>query len=192
MSKREVVTTFAGESVLTLPTVSRKQIKQAVERFQWEALRGRVERQLRGEVDLLSLYFDSFGKDGYKPLQAIEIKGDDRVCIPAHPPSDIRFRLGLAAENILHFAVAIDPQVWELRPEGTRFVIEIKQGKAERPIFEKVIDPKNQIKDRRWVDATVALDIVGNTELRFRTETVGTNTEYGWALWAHPYIERAG
>jgi anaerobic magnesium-protoporphyrin IX monomethyl ester cyclase len=192
VSKREVVTTFAGESMLTLPSVSQKQIKQAAERFQWEALRGRVERQSKGEIDLLLLYLDSFGQAEHKPLQAIEIRGDDRICIPAHPPSNVRFRLGLAAEDILHFAIALDPQVWELRPEGTRFVIEIKAGKAERRIYEKVIDPKNQPNDRRWIEESIKLDAMGQAELRFRTETAGSNTEYGWAVWAQPYIQRAG
>jgi len=192
VSSREVVTTFAGESVLKLPTVSRKQIKHAAELFQWEALRGRAERQTKGEIDLVLLYLKKFGNKHHKPLQSIEIADDDRICIPAHPPSEIGFQLGLAAEDILHFAIALDPQVWDLRPEGTRFVIEVKRGKTVRSVFEKVIDPKSEPGDRRWHDHSVKLEIAGQAELRFRTETMGSNAEYGWAVWAQPYITRAG
>jgi len=192
ISKREVITTFAGESVLKLPTVSQRQIMQSAELFRWEALRGRVERQAKGEVDLLLSYLDQIGNKRYKPLQSTEIGRDDRICIPAHPPSEIRFRLALVAEDILRFAIALDPQVWDLRPEGTRFVIEVKRGKKVEEIFEKILDPKNNPDDRRWHEVLIKLEIAGQAELRFRTETMGSNMEYGWAVWAHPYITRAG
>ena len=189
ISNRKVATTFIGDSVLRLPTVSRTQIKQAVQRFNWESLRGRVEHQTKGEIDLCLWYLDEMDLEHYKPLQAIEINGDERIGIPAQPPSELHVEYSATPGDKLHFAVALDPQVWDLRPEATRFLIDLKQGKQIQRLFERIVDPRHDENDRRWIDESIQLDREGKCELRFRTETVGANPEYGWAYWGHPFLE---
>jgi radical SAM superfamily enzyme YgiQ (UPF0313 family) len=191
VTDKNVVTTFAGDSILKLPTVSHRQIKEAVHRFNWEALRGRVERQTKGDIDLCMWYLDEINPKTHRPLQAIEIDGDDRIGIPAHPPSELRFDFSAASGDRLGFAIALDPQVWDLVQGGVRFLVEMKQGKRSALLYEKVIDPRKNSNHRDWIDETVLHPEEGKCQLRFRTEMVGENPEYGWAYWGHPYIERA-
>jgi anaerobic magnesium-protoporphyrin IX monomethyl ester cyclase len=190
ITSRQVVTTFVGDSVLKLPTVSRKQIKDAVQCFNWEALRGRVERQTKGDIDLCLWYLDKMDLKTHRPLQAIEINEDERIGIPAQPPSELRVKYPAALGDSLHFAIALDPQVWDMRPEPTRFLIELRQGKQIQRLFDRTIDPRHEENDRRWIDESIQLDQTGECEIRLRTETVGANPDYGWAYWGHPYIER--
>ncbi len=191
ITKKNVVSTFAGDSVLNLPTVSQREIKKAVERFAWEALRGRVERQSLGDVDLLSLYLDLPRDQSLKPLQAAEINRDNRIGIPAHLPSEIRFQVTVQMGDVLHVGLALDPQVWDLRTEATGFQIQERANGQMETLLDEVIDPGSIADHRCWVDRSIPLTNEGKMELIFRTESTGSNNDYGWALWGHPYIERA-
>jgi hypothetical protein len=191
ITKKNIASTFTGDSILKLPTVTQREIKIAAERFVWEALRGRVERQRKGAIDLLPLYLNMPRDPSRKPLQPLEIDMDNRTAIPAHLPSEIRFRINVLMEDVLHVGLALDPQVWELRLEPTRFRI-LKGGNGQmETLWDEVIDPGKIAEHRGWIDRSIKLTADGEIELTFRTESVGSNTDYGWALWGHPYIERA-
>jgi hypothetical protein len=71
------------------------------------------------------------------------INGDSRVTLFEHPPSKITYKLTVPENSYLTFGIALNPEVWSAdKGDGVIFEILVKDGKEERKLFSKYIDPK--------------------------------------------------
>ncbi len=125
-------------------------------------------------------------KEGVTPL-IFNINGDSRVTLFEHPPSEITYKLTVPENSSLIFGIALNPEIWSTdKGDGVIFEILVKDGKEERKLFSKYIDPKNKIEDRKWHDERIDLSEYKGKEvlLTFITSPgPSNNTNYDWAGW---------
>ncbi|MCC6847854.1 MAG: sulfatase [Deltaproteobacteria bacterium] len=96
--------------------------------------------------------------------------------------------LALPKNARLELATGILEPGWRQGP--VRFVVEACEGQACAPLYETLMDPARE-SDRRWRDASVALDsYAGETvSLRFRSElSSAAAEEFSLPVWANPTI----
>jgi 4-amino-4-deoxy-L-arabinose transferase-like glycosyltransferase len=120
------------------------------------------------------------------------INGDSRVTLFEHPPSKITYKLTVPENSSLTFGIALNPEVWSAgKGDGVIFEILAKDGKGERRLFSKYIDPKNRIEDRKWHDEVVDLSRYGGKEVSLSFVTTpgfNHNGDFDWAGWSYPKI----
>ena len=89
---------------------------------------------------------------------------------------------------LLNFGIAIDPQAWNTKAcDGVNFEILINEGKTEKVLFSRYINPKVSEDERRWIDNSIDLSDYGGREviLSLRTSAGPKNdNSYDWAGWS--------
>jgi 4-amino-4-deoxy-L-arabinose transferase-like glycosyltransferase len=120
------------------------------------------------------------------------INNDSRTVLFQHPPSKITYKLTVPDNSSLSFGIALNPEVWSAgKGDGVIFEILAKDGKEERKLFSKYIDPKNKIEDRKWHDEVVDLSRYGGKEVSLSFVTTpgfNHNGDFDWAGWSYPKI----
>jgi len=122
---------------------------------------------------------------------------DNRSVLFEHPNSEVMFKGIPITENVeLNFGVGINPDAWDQTGDGVLFEIRIVDEKSQSVLqFSKYIDPKSNVKDRKWFDEKLSLSKFVGQEVSFvfRT-TVGAkgNADYDWGGWSEPQIISAG
>jgi hypothetical protein len=90
------------------------------------------------------------------------IDGRDRAVLFHHPPSELRIPLRPeAGRHVLAFSLALDPKAWKPwrgeKGDGVRYGVAVEADGTRVPLYSRWIDPKNDARDRRWVDGSVDL-----------------------------------
>jgi len=125
-------------------------------------------------------------------FEVFNIYEDSRVTLFEHPPSKITYKLTVPYNASLSFGIALNPEVWNAdKGDGVIFEILAKDGKEERKLFSKYIDPKNKIEDRKWHDEVVGLSKYGGKEISLSFVTTpgfNNNNDFDWAGWGDPKL----
>lgn len=184
---------FENHQLLNLPTFSREAISAASERFWGIGNRIRAAKERKGMLDFL-VDFDHAtitADKGYVKFTDITVKGDTRLCLFAHPESQISYPIDLPKHAGLAFGITLSPQAWDpSKGQGVVFKIIFENAKGKHILFSRYLDPKNNPEDRSWHDIDIAFtkEMSGKGILHFITTTLGQPAFYAWANWSRPYI----
>lgn len=112
----------------------------------------------------------------------------------AHPPTTVRYRVGLPKKSSLAFSLCMHPASWQHREgEGVRFEVVVHHNDNDQePIFARYIDPKHEVDDRRWHDCRVDLSAFGDRTVDLILSTApGPKGDHSYctAGWGEPRIE---
>ncbi|MBN2468674.1 MAG: cobalamin-dependent protein [Deltaproteobacteria bacterium] len=187
---------FFGESILNLPTLTKEQILEYVNKLKAEAVRIKLEKEQSGEFDFLVRFPEArltTEHEAYVRITSEIIDGEERSVIFAHPESRISYTLSLPENARLCFGIGMSPPVWSKeKGSGVDFEITMNENGRERLLFSRYIDPKNNPDDRKWHDITVDLPEHSShpTQLNFITTTKGRDKQFCWAVWSQPFLDR--
>jgi len=127
--------------------------------------------------------------------ETLTIDYEPRDIIFQHPTSRLIYSLDLPQQSSLAFGFGISPDVWSPeKGDGVEYNIYVR--KQDEPyklywVFQKYIDPKNNLEERRWFDERLDLSrFSGQTvEIIFETRSgpVG-DTNYDWGGWSTPVL----
>ena len=122
-------------------------------------------------------------------IRSIEILGDRREALFAHPESEVVYEEVMVGGNArLKFSIGIDELAWDKPGDGVLFEIEtLDEENNRRSVYARYIDPKSDIKDRRWIDQEVDCSSLAGKELTFIFRTSAGpdgNAYFDWAAWA--------
>lgn len=122
----------------------------------------------------------------YVARAVVDIEGDRRDALFAHPPSVIELKADVPENGSLQFAVAMDPSTYDKPGEGVLFRIRCN-GET---LYEMPLNPKEIEGDRGWRAASIDLsEHAGRRTLVFETEPhPGPSNEYCAACWAEPRL----
>ena len=194
ISDRDGTSLFDGHSVLNLPTLTRPQIFDYVDKLNSSAARIKLEKEQKGDFDFLVKFPEAMvttEEDTYVKTTVEIINGEERPVIFAHPESKISYTLELTEKGRLFFGIGLSPHAWSgEKGLGVDFEITLGENGSESVIFSRYIDPKNNSEDRKWHDVEIELPH-GQREskqLHFVTTTKGRDKQYCWAVWSHPYL----
>lgn len=147
------------------------------------------------EVDLISQLGTAAKSPADRDFSVVDldIGGDSRRAINAHPPSRITWRVIVPRNAWLRTAVAIKPDAWTQEGDGVLFFIGVSDGRAYDELFKQHLNPVAVPGDRRWIPVTLDLsayaeqevDIIFNT----RTSLPGADDPRNdWAVWGDPVV----
>ena len=129
----------------------------------------------------------------WKEEISLTIGNERRWVLSQHPNSDIVFgNVFVGKGAMLEFGAGIDELAWDRPGDGVMFQISVlDQNSIRTTVFSQWIDPKNNQRDRRWLDNTIDLGGFAGQEIaiRFRTTAgpAGDNRS-DWAVWSRPQI----
>ena len=119
------------------------------------------------------------------------IAGQGRDVLFAHPPTK-RLQWVIVvprSKTILVFSPAIDPAVWDTRcGDGVEFTVELlDESGSIRTLYDRYIDPKHNLTERRWLDERLNLSRYRGKQVTLLFSTSGGprgDTACDWAGWA--------
>jgi hypothetical protein len=89
----------------------------------------------------------------------------------------------------------MSPEVWSPnKGDGVEFNIYIRtkiEPNVLYRVYNRYIDPKNNLDDRRWFDETVDLSRYGGQSVEIILETLpgpNQNNNYDWSAWSNPVL----
>jgi len=135
--------------------------------------------------------------EGEPTLQRLNIDGDRREVVRAHPPDEIRFRLSPGPRTCLLFGAALDPEVWARdRGDGVRFTVTVEPESdgVDGPLFDRWLNPRQVEADRGWCDGEVDLSAWAGemVTVTLRTDAGPEGDEaFDWAVWSDPRLVSA-
>jgi len=184
--------TYFEKSVLEIGTVSRERLEQAFWEFREVTLRLKAEKEARGSVDLLVELpaAEMTEQEASEParLHLAKIDGDERLCLFAHPRSNIAWKMTVPDCARLRAAIALDPLCLSWGGRGAWFEVRVGQD----IVFRQYVDPKINPNEHRWQEIAVDLSPYAGREVKLTLATLphasGDLTGL-WALWAKPRIE---
>lgn len=111
----------------------------------------------------------------------LNIDGDLKDVLFAHPPCKITFTKQIPANAELFFSIALSPATYDKTGEGVLFSIQCDGQK----IFERHLHPKINHEDRGWKNETVSLkNLGGKKTFTFETKAYpNENIDYCSAAW---------
>ena len=85
--------------------------------------------------------------------------------------------------------MALDPQVWDRPGDGVDFEVEVRSGERVEKVFSAYVDPKKDLAQRRWTEASVDLSPYGGQVVELTLSTLPhASPDHDWAGWAQPVI----
>ncbi|HML03702.1 MAG TPA: glycosyltransferase family 39 protein [Candidatus Bathyarchaeia archaeon] len=100
--------------------------------------------------------------------------------------------VNIPQNSTLKFSIAIDPSVWETsNEEGVQFEIFIIDNQSSNLIFSKLINPRENIEDRNWLNYEINLNQYAgqNVTICFADNSgPNGNAYHDWAYWGNPVI----
>jgi 4-amino-4-deoxy-L-arabinose transferase-like glycosyltransferase len=140
-----------------------------------------------------SVIEDSIPNSTTKSAQ--KINNDERSIIFQHPTSRIQFSISLSSKSNLYFGIGMNPDVWSSeKGDGMEFNIFVQKNEDQNTlyhVFNKYIDPKNNLSDRKWFDYNIILDEFGDQEVKIIFETnpgPSNDANYDWGGWSTPVL----
>jgi hypothetical protein len=154
---------------------------------------GRVQEIIRQNEGRLAK-----GRDNLIEVRTFTISGETKAVLYEHPIYErLPFRTTVTpASREFSFSVAMQPAVYDgsmpLCGDGVEFRLEVRDSAGRiRPLYDRYIDPKHNLAERRWIPGSVDLsEYMGQTiELLFTT-TAGPkgDTCAAWAGWGDPHF----
>ena len=136
------------------------------------------------------------GRENLIEIRAFTISGDTKAVLFEHPPYErLPYRTTITpANHEFSFDVAMQPAVYDgsmpICGDGVEFRLEIRDGSGRiRPLYDRYIDPKHNLAERRWIPGSVDLrEYQGQTVELLFTTTAGPkgDTCAAWAGWGDP------
>jgi hypothetical protein len=160
---------------------------------------GGCTRVPESAMDLIDA-FDEAEKRAVQPIEEafavreVEIDGERRRVIAAHPQSRIIWRFTMPRHALLQTWLAVEPEVWGLEGDGVQFRIGVSDGRQYDELLRQHVDPMNRPGDRRWIPVTLDLsEYQGHAvELIFNTDhsppDVPVDPRNDRAVWGEPAI----
>jgi len=119
------------------------------------------------------------------------IGNDVRAGIFIHPPANrVPADFDVPADAVaLRFGIGMAPAVWAgpICGDGVRYTLEIRARDGTRKVFERYIDPKHDVAQRRWIDQTVPIARYRGQKVTLLLSTAAGpsgSTCADWALWS--------
>ena len=132
---------------------------------------------------------------GFSPVAVNIYRIDERAMVGLfeHPPTEISYRVHIPDNALLSFNIGINPEVWhKSMGDGVEFKIDITPVNGGRVcVFDKYIDPKHNINDRKWFNERVDLRKYANKDIIITFITLpgpAGDTRWDWAIWGEPEI----
>jgi len=185
-------TTYFEKSVLDIGTVSRERLERAFWEFRRETLAIKADKERHGVYDLLANF--DYGRillesDG-DPLRLhlVKIDGDERLCLLAHPRSEIRWDLHTPADSVWRAALALDPLCLGWGGKGVEFIVRVNGEIA----LSRYLDPKENPEQNRWHEVEVDLAAYVGRRIELTLQTLphaSGDLIGGWGVWAGPRVE---
>jgi hypothetical protein len=119
-------------------------------------------------------------------LDVYRINGEEQAVLLQHAPSSLSLELSISEESrFLVFRLALDPEVWRPdRGDGVLFEVSVDDGRMSETLFSRWVDPKNDPKDRRWIDGSVNLSAYLDRSITLVLSTSpGASSAWDWAAW---------
>jgi radical SAM superfamily enzyme YgiQ (UPF0313 family) len=184
--------TYFEKSILRIPTVSRERLEEVFWEFRRETLRLKAEKERLGVFDFLAelprASIDQQLANEPARLNLVKIDGDERLCLFAHPRSQLRWMADVPPRAEFRAAIALDPLCLGWGGKGARFAVEV-EGEE---LFGRYLDPKANPDENRWHEIAVDLSRMAGraVTLTLATEPHPSGDLTGaWAVWARPRIE---
>ncbi len=110
-----------------------------------------------------------------------------------HTDSEVVFKDVLINENAeLEFGIGINQSAWDKQGDGVLFELSIVDEKLQSTLlFTKYIDPKNNVKDRKWFDEKINLNTFAGQKVSFIFKTnygPKGDRSFDWSGWSSPQI----
>lgn len=123
----------------------------------------------------------------------LDVGGDTRKAITAHPPSRVTWKVRVPRNAWLRTAVAIQPEAWTKEGDGVLFFIGVSDERAYDELFKQHLNPISVPGDRRWIPVTLDLSAYAEQEVSIifntRTSLPGADDPRNdWAVWADPVL----
>jgi hypothetical protein len=138
------------------------------------------------------------GRENLIEVRTFTISGETKAVLFEHPPYErLPFSTTITpASREFSFSVAIQPAVYNgsmpVCGDGVEFRLEIRDGAGRiRPLYDRYIDPKHNLAERRWIPGSVDLsEYLGQTVELLFTTTPGPvgDTCADWAGWGDPHF----
>jgi hypothetical protein len=109
--------------------------------------------------------------------------------------SRVNYSVNIPERAAMRFGIGMDPTVWASdQGDGVEFRIYVRQ--ADQPqrlyqVFGYHLDPKNNRRDRHWLDQTVDLSAYGGQEVDIIFEILPGSADAGrsgWGGWSAPVL----
>lgn len=122
-------------------------------------------------------------------LLKLPVAGEERDALYMHPPSRATYPpVRLTLESRLELSFGVSEKAWEAEGDGVQFSVYARPaGGDEVRIFSTYVDPKHEMRDRRWVDALVTLGTYAGQDVALALETdsgPAGNIAWDWAGWS--------
>jgi hypothetical protein len=138
------------------------------------------------------------GRENLIEVRTFTISGDTKAVLYEHPIYErLPFRTTITpASREFSFSVAMQPAVYDgsmpVCGAGVEFRLEIRDsGGRIRPLYDRYIDPKHNLAERRWIPGSIDLsEYMGQTVELLFTTTAGPkgDTCAAWAGWGDPHF----
>lgn len=149
-----------------------------------------IARQNRGRL--------APGSENKLDLRAFSIGGETKAVLYEHPVYErlpFRFKVTPTRQRFI-FSIGIDPVVYAgpgpVCGDGVEFRLEVRSGGRIDPLYERYIDPKHNVPERKWITESVDLS-------RYSSQTVDLllttrpgpagDTCLDWAGWGDPHFD---
>jgi Bacterial membrane protein YfhO len=138
------------------------------------------------------------GREKLVETRQFTIGGEPKAVLYEHPPYDrLPFTIDVtAAKRQFFFSIAMDPAVYDgSQPtcgDGVEFRLEARDSTGRiAPLYSRYIDPKHNLAERKWIEASVDLaSYVGQSVTLLFTTSPGPagDTCMDWAGWGDPHF----
>ncbi len=152
----------------------------------WAQLPGGIRESLRAQLGESQIIAPA---PNYVGPGELTIEGRRLETWLQHPPATVRFRLRVPTDQpTLRFAMGLDPSVWAPeKGDGVRFEILVAPVQT---LFVRAIDPKNNLRDRKWHPASIDLSSFGGQRVLLSFHTLPeANNAFDWAGWGDLQLE---
>jgi hypothetical protein len=123
----------------------------------------------------------------------VDINGDKRRAINAHPDSRIIWKVQVPRNAWLRGGMALKPDAWSKEGDGVLFRVGVSDGKVYEELLNQAVNPFAVPGDRRWVPVMVDLSAYADHEVEivFNTNASrpgGNDPRNDWAVWSQPQV----
>ncbi len=137
----------------------------------------------------------SNGENGHVDVLEQTINYDTRRILYQHPTSRVTFSVFLPERAVLQFGLGMAPEVWTAENSDgavyNMYVRDPEEPFVTQRVYHRIIDPQNNLDDRRWFDERVDLSAFGGKEVEIIFEALpgpADNYDFDWGGWSSPVI----